>query len=658
MKGMQIFLSYAHEDDMWVQEGEFGLIPYLAASLRTQNVTIWYDPKLRERSGEDYRRVIKKQIDRSQVALLLISQAFLNSDFIRRFEVPWIMERVQKDEMILILVLVDHTNWELAGELRWIEDKQMLPGSTPLIEYTGSRVQWRRERSKILDDIRKRMEISGLLRRANGEIREIGTAATPVEAPLETSESTLPLEGRGESRPLAPARRKAPETGVKRALAWLQKLPRTVQFLAPVLLVALMMTVLVWRPWQGPGSRQAAGPEAGATTVIASPAATKTMMTQLPTSTQAPLSTEASPGVTAATSTPALPSAKTSSEVTAATSTPDRRTPVALDLSTAVEVRYGDVITEEIKPSGNIDLYTFVGKAGDVAHIAAAGTKDAPWLSLTIQVFDPEGREEGSEFYEHGEHTLTTDGLHAFTVRDATTRTGPYSVVLKNIAPGEGVRLAYGDSLLSEITMPGETHVYAFTGKAGDIARVALTDTRDGVRECTVTLLDAEGEWLSSERTWVAATAIIEEPLATDGEYAIRVRITGILDTSKIGHYALQLQNVSADSAPRLTYGDVVTGTIALKADQHIYVFEWQDGVEILIELEEIVESFGGLHLVILDPQRNTLADASTSFTSTRLISMKPILSEAGAYMIVITGARQPFEWEAPSYVLSLRTVP
>ena len=169
---------------------------------------------------------------------------------------------------------------------------------------------------------------------------------------------------------------------------------------------------------------------------------------------------------------PMLAGAGSTASTPTATSTP---TPVILDTSAAMGIRYGDVITEEIKPSGNVDVYTFVGKAGDVAHIAAAGTEDAPWLSLKIQVFDSQGQPVGAESSGDGEYNLVADGQYTFTVRESGTRTGPYNVVLKNVAPSAGTKFAYGDVVDGEIAIEGETDIYTFEGKIGDKVLIALS---------------------------------------------------------------------------------------------------------------------------------------------------------------------------------------
>ncbi len=154
MSTIRVFVSYSHLDERWVKEGVHGLIPWLAQQLKRKGIEIWYDPALRKRPGDDFKKQIKSEIDRAQMAILLISQDFLNSDFIREFELPWIRERVDRGELSLIPILVGPA---LDRDLDWLADRQMLPGKpTPLIKYTESDSKWYDVRVDILDAIYER----------------------------------------------------------------------------------------------------------------------------------------------------------------------------------------------------------------------------------------------------------------------------------------------------------------------------------------------------------------------------------------------------------------------------------------------------------------------------------------------------------------------
>lgn len=160
MRTTQVFVSYSHEDHRWVKPGPSALIPWLARALRRDNVEFWYDPALRKLPGEDFKQRILAEIDRADMACLLVSQDFLMSDFIRTVELPRIRERLEANEIAVVPILVGPALWEGAEELKWIAERQMLPGKrTPLIEYADDGARWQQVRVEILGAMRNRIEV-------------------------------------------------------------------------------------------------------------------------------------------------------------------------------------------------------------------------------------------------------------------------------------------------------------------------------------------------------------------------------------------------------------------------------------------------------------------------------------------------------------------
>ncbi len=177
MSTVHVFVSYSHRDDAWVKEGPYGLIPWLAQQLKRSGVEIWYDHALKQLPGAEYRKLIKSEIDRADLAILLISQDFVSSDFIQKFELPWIRQRVERGDLSLIPILVGPT---LDEDLDWLADRQMLPGKpAPLVEYTESTAKWQAVRLDILGAIRDRA-------------REIA-ARGPAEPPARPAADASPL---------------------------------------------------------------------------------------------------------------------------------------------------------------------------------------------------------------------------------------------------------------------------------------------------------------------------------------------------------------------------------------------------------------------------------------------------------------------------------
>jgi hypothetical protein len=211
---IRVFFSYSRADESWVQEGPYGLVPWLARALRRHEVTFWADPALRELPGVNYAGKITEEIRQADFALLLISQDFINSDFICQVELPLIRERVEREELAIIPVLVGPTLWEGAEELRWLAARQMLPGKpTPLIEYTREQVSWQNVRIEILQAIISRIrESRGVRGTAPPPDSTIGQLYFPLPAQEQAGPegASAPPQPQSASPPVSAGRRVAP----------------------------------------------------------------------------------------------------------------------------------------------------------------------------------------------------------------------------------------------------------------------------------------------------------------------------------------------------------------------------------------------------------------------------------------------------------------
>lgn len=150
---VHVFVSYAREDSRWLDPASrHNLVPFLADSLRRHHVAFWFDHDLKP--GDEFRQQIKSKIDQSQIALLIVSQCFLNSAFIESEEMPRIAERAQQGQMIVVPVLVEPCDW---SDYPFLADRQMVP-SSPLIDYTDSDSSWAKVKYQILDGIKAQVK--------------------------------------------------------------------------------------------------------------------------------------------------------------------------------------------------------------------------------------------------------------------------------------------------------------------------------------------------------------------------------------------------------------------------------------------------------------------------------------------------------------------
>jgi len=184
-----------------------------------------------------------------------------------------------------------------------------------------------------------------------------------------------------------------------------------------------------------------------------------------------------------------------------------------------------------------------------------------------------------------------------------------------------------------------------------------MTGQGRDIRQFAVEFLDPNRNHLGYGETWGDRTAIIEKPLIASGEYTVKVYATGILNRPMTGPYALSLKNVATFAATRLSYGDVITGTITPEGDKDVYVFEWKPGEKVAIEAERGAGRGNYFYpqIEIFDAKGNSLAKGPTSDTQPT-IQIKPPLSETGLYVVTVEGKKW-VDWEIGSYTLSLKNL-
>lgn len=151
---INIFISFSHGDARFLNESR--LLPSLVTQLEIEATKVWYDSN-RLLVGDSFQEQIIRAIDRAHIAVLFVSQDYLVSEFVRNVELPRIEARAERNELVVIPILLGHCAWQ---NVSLICNRQILPDAqTPLINLLNSPAEFDRARYEIytalLSNIRK-----------------------------------------------------------------------------------------------------------------------------------------------------------------------------------------------------------------------------------------------------------------------------------------------------------------------------------------------------------------------------------------------------------------------------------------------------------------------------------------------------------------------
>jgi hypothetical protein len=101
-----IFISYSHLDAKSCQD----LLTMAAPLTRYGGIQVFSDADIG--AGASWASTIRKYLDKATVAVLLVSQHFLNSSFIMDVELPYVLKAREDRGLALLWVLVSPCLWE------------------------------------------------------------------------------------------------------------------------------------------------------------------------------------------------------------------------------------------------------------------------------------------------------------------------------------------------------------------------------------------------------------------------------------------------------------------------------------------------------------------------------------------------------------------
>ncbi|MEP7339965.1 MAG: TIR domain-containing protein, partial [Acidobacteriota bacterium] len=123
-----IFISYSHKDESWKNR----LLPQLRALEMAGRITVWDDRQID--GGDKWYPEIKQAMEHAAVAVCLISSDYLASHFCVKEEIPYLLERCEKDGLVFLPLLLRPCPWKAFD---WLKERQMLPrdGKTIAVDF-------------------------------------------------------------------------------------------------------------------------------------------------------------------------------------------------------------------------------------------------------------------------------------------------------------------------------------------------------------------------------------------------------------------------------------------------------------------------------------------------------------------------------------------
>src|SRR5215213_5353405 len=152
---VRIFVSYSHADAEYL--GKESLLGFLQG-LEREGAEFWTDERIA--AGQKWDDEIRSRIAGTNIALVLVSQSFLDSEYCTSIEIAGFLDRSRESGLTIVPVILSPCEWERHS---WLRSTQYLPGGEETIEenYVDAGARKRlflKLRSALRDQIEKLRE--------------------------------------------------------------------------------------------------------------------------------------------------------------------------------------------------------------------------------------------------------------------------------------------------------------------------------------------------------------------------------------------------------------------------------------------------------------------------------------------------------------------
>jgi hypothetical protein len=125
---VKVFVSYSHADSKFTDDNKTSLLSFVRG-LERKGVTFWWDKRLN--AGDIWDDEIESQMEKADIALVLVSQAFLNSSYCIKREARSFIKSRKSRGLKIIPVILSACNW---SDYDWLEKTMVLPREGKNIE--------------------------------------------------------------------------------------------------------------------------------------------------------------------------------------------------------------------------------------------------------------------------------------------------------------------------------------------------------------------------------------------------------------------------------------------------------------------------------------------------------------------------------------------
>lgn len=129
---VRVFFSYSHVDKKYMDKRS--LLGYLDGLERSGEVEFWWDEEIV--AGDKWDEEIRGRIRETDIALILVSQWFLNSAYCQKVEIRNFLHECQRNGLIIFPIILSACDWKAHD---WLRQRQLLPKEDRNIEEHYSR---------------------------------------------------------------------------------------------------------------------------------------------------------------------------------------------------------------------------------------------------------------------------------------------------------------------------------------------------------------------------------------------------------------------------------------------------------------------------------------------------------------------------------------